>query len=668
MTRLPWLRAAVVAVLVAWAFLPLAEWLPGPVTTPGYSGQLGSWILGLMFPVLCALVILLAGVETWLGDFREPSGSLPSLLARLGLPLLCASALAMYAWSALDVFDGLPLHVDSMTQAAQARIFASGRIWMATPENPEFTSSMLMVDRAGRTYAQFPPGWAALLAVGELLGTPWLMAPTLGALAVGGVYALFRVLGETRTTAFVGSVVFGASPWIVFNAGSQMNHVMALTSTVFASALVIRAHGEGARSWISPAAAGLLLGACAWVRPLEAAAFALPALVWAVTAGDPRQRVARTMAMSGGLLMTGGGLLLYNAWMNGGPLTFGYEVQWGAIHGLGFHEAPFGPPHTPVRGVELVNKYLLQLQTVLFESGAPSLLAALLALASARSVRAGDRYLLASSGLVLLGYFAYWHDGDYLGPRFLLTLAPVAVLWTVRFPGIVADRLGSSGAGWAAAGALAVMLVTGLGFGAPARWAIYETMVPQRRFDAGELRERSELRDAIVLVPTTWGTQVQARMWARGLPRRDAEWIRGRVDLCRLDYEVAQLERQGIVDPLTSARRLIPLTADSARVRPSTLSPDTTQKMLPEARYPPACMMRLQEERGGISILPFLPGFGEGPIVVRDMHERNHALFVERIRPVYRLDLGGDGTLETYPVDLDSARYQWDGWLRAATN
>jgi len=62
------------------------------------------------------------------------------------------------------------------------------------------------------------------------------------------------------------------------------------------------------------------------------------------------------MAMSGGLLMTGGGLLLYNAWMNGGPLTFGYEVQWGAIHGLGFHEAPFGPPHTPVRGVELVNK------------------------------------------------------------------------------------------------------------------------------------------------------------------------------------------------------------------------------------------------------------------------------------------------------------------------
>ena len=39
--------------------------------------------------------------------------------------------------------------------------------------------------------------------------------------------------------------------------------------------------------------------------------------------------------------------------------------------------------------------------------------------------------------LLLLSYFAYWHDGFYLGPRFMLPLAPWLALWTARLPAVL---------------------------------------------------------------------------------------------------------------------------------------------------------------------------------------------------------------------------------------
>jgi hypothetical protein len=315
----------------------------------------------------------------------------------------------------------------------------------------------------------------------------------------------------------------------------------------------------------------------------------------------------------------------------------------------------------------LINKYLLQMQIVLFEGGAPALLAPLLALAlTPRRIEAADRYLLSASALLLVAYFAYWHDGDYLGPRFLLPLAPIAVVWTLRLPRIVGERTGKDAAATATAVALGIMLIVGGLVGTPARWRTYSEMFPQRRVDASALRSNPDLAEATILVPATWGSQVRARMWARGLPRRDTEWIYRRVDLCALDFAVSQLERRAITDPMTSARELMPLTADSIGLQATTLSPDTSQMMRVGARYPPPCAMRLHEERGEVSMLHFLPPRPGGPRFARDLHERNLLLLDTVHARVYQLRPENGGELGVHAIDLDSARYQWNTWLRAA--
>src|SRR4030095_1191791 len=141
------------------------------------------------------------------------------------------------------------------------------------------------------------------------------------------------------------------------------------------------------------------------------------------------------------------GVLAYNGATTGSPTLFGYELLWGASHGLGFHRAPWGVTHTPARGFELVNTYFMRLQTYLFETPLPSLVPAIAALAFVRRPIAFDRYLLASSALLVLGYFAYWHDGFFLGPRFFYLLLPLLVLWTARLPGVVRERFPTSGGG-----------------------------------------------------------------------------------------------------------------------------------------------------------------------------------------------------------------------------
>jgi hypothetical protein len=161
------------------------------------------------------------------------------------------------------------------------------------------------------------------------------------------------------------------------------------------------------------------------IRPMDGAAFALPAGVW-LLARTVRQRtsVATLLASGVGVGLPVAAVLAYNVTTTGQATLFGYELLWGASHGLGFHQAPWGVTHTPSRGLELINLYFLRLQTYLFETPLPSLVPVIAALSLVTRLAAFDRFLLSSSALLVLGYFAYWHDGFFLGPRFFFLLLP----------------------------------------------------------------------------------------------------------------------------------------------------------------------------------------------------------------------------------------------------
>jgi hypothetical protein len=647
------LRVAAVALLAALAFLPIANWMPGGHDVDWYATALTLWTLGAA--IVAGSAVVLAIVAGRYGAAFLPLGrrlaALPRPSPRLAAALLVLAAFAVYALVATDVFSRRPLLIDEVIQLVQARIFEQGRLWLPSTGHPELFGSMHLVDLGGRVYGQFPAGGPALLAVGDALGAAWLVGPACGAIAVAAFIAFLHTTESRGSVRWGAAALFAFAPFTVFQAGSHMNHGFALAALLVATAALARVvRSEGPRPWLA-LLSGLGYGVAATIRPTDALAFALPAGVWYLArAVRDRRRVPDLLASGLGVALP----LLVLAWVNvrttGGPLLFGYEVLWGKAHNLGFHRAPWGPVHTPLRGLELVNVYLLRLQTYLFEAPAPSLLPVVAALALAPAFGAFDRLLLASSGLLLGVYFAYWHNGFFLGPRFLLPLAPVLALWTARLPGLVKARFGHGVVLRFTVAAFAVAAAIALTVQVPARARQYRNGLFTMRWNADSTAAAEGVRGALVLVRESWGSQVIARMWGLGVTRAETEWLYRSTDLCELQQAVAAAEQRGLKGEAVVAL-LEPLARDSARVVNTPFSADVTERYLPGTRYPPECVAAVREDREGFTLYaPLMLARYGGNVYVRDLHARDTlALALFPGRPIYLLRPDG-ATERTTPL------------------
>ena len=667
--RWRWLAVAFAALATALAFLPLANWLPGGHAAPWYPTVLGEWVSGSSIVIGVAVVLAILSRRVSLMWRDGVLGRLSAWADQHGVifgVILGAASFALYALVASRVFSRVPISIDELVQLVQAKTFASGRLWQPASPTPEFYSVLNMVDSNGRYYGQFPPGGPAMLALGVVLGAPWLVGPACGALAVAAFWSYVRVVEPQREVAVGAALLFAIAPFAVFMSGSHMNHVPTVMWLVVAMAAM-------ARVMTSPRPApgfafvnGIALGCAATIRPVDALAFALPAGLWYLsTALGDRGRWRDVVASGMGVAIPAAAMLWVNAHTTGKPLLFGYQVLWGQSHDLGFHRAPWGMAHTPARGLELINLYFLRLQTYLFESSIPSLIPFLGALFLTRKVDRFDRYLLSTAALVVGLYFAYWHDGFIFGPRFVFPLLPMLVLWTARFPRLVRERFGSgfpyrvTWYGFAVAAVLAAFVSV------PVRAREYaHSFVPMRLDYVGAAR-LAHVDHALIFVRESWGTQLMARMWALGVPRSETELLYGRVDACALEQRIGVLERSAVRDT-AAFRALAPLLADSARIVKSPFSLDVTERYLPGSAYAPVCVQRVAEDRLGFTLLaPMLYADWGTNLYARDMHDRNLAL-VRRYpdRPLFLLrpptnDVGA--ALQLFPLSPDSVRAAWGG-------
>ena len=488
-----------------------------------------------------------------------------------------------------------------------------------------------------------------MLALGDLVGHPWLIGPLVGA---GAVAAWGLILREAEPTPAIrgGAVLlFAVAPFVAFMSGSQMNHAATLMWLLLALAAWLKLRRGG--GLLAALGAGLALGMAAITRPADAVAFGLPAAGWLLwwVRGGGRGRLVVAAAFGAAAPLAA--MLLVNEATTGSAWLSGYQLLWGPNVGLGFHPAPYGPAHTPLRGLELVALYLLRLNVYLFEAPIPGLLGAGIALLLVRRLGPIDRYLLVSAGLLLVGYFAYWHDGFFLGPRFIYPLVPVVTLWTARLPSVVRDSLGAA-SGRAAAIALSLAGLGALAIGIPVRAAQNAAVQPAIRFDADRAAPAG-VRDAVVLVRESWGSQLLARLWAAGASRPQAERFYRNIDSCRLDHALDSLSAAGSSD----LARLEPLMADSGRLVASPFSPDTSERVLVGAQYDGRCAARINEDRDGTALLaPTVLSRRPDLVFVRDLQWRNRVILeAHPAKSVYLLRRGNDEVAPTFlPVSRDS--------------
>ncbi len=592
-------RLIAVALLLA-SLLPLANWIPGGESDSLYGARLSDWVLGLG---LCAGL----GVLTWFvsRNAGAPTRSLPRTIdaprERRAAALISVVALITYAAIARTVFSGRPLLIDEIVQLLQAQDLSGFRLTHPIEGAKEFFSIMHEVDFGDRAYGQYPIGGPAMLTLGVWLGAPWLVGPVAGMLCVWMFWLLLRELephasGQWRLGA---TALFAATPFAAFMFGSHMNHATTLLWLLAATCALVRAVRPNASlGW--GISTGLALGVAATVRPLDAVAFALPAAAWLLWRARVGGRPLAILLLSGvGVAVPMSLLFWANFATTGDPFTFGYDLLWGPGHSVGFHATPWGVAHTPARGVELIALYLTRLNTYLFELPFPSLLIPVLGFWFSRArLAALDRYLLCTAGLVAVGYWAYWHDGFFLGPRFVFAWLPVLILWTARgVRSLTSEFERHPGVGRGVRAALmggAAYAVFSL---AMVRVPTYHNGLVSMRIDPNAA-EDAGVRNALVLVQESWGAELVVRMWARGVPRPESEMLYRSIDACVLEESLGGLEQAGVRDGAAVAA-LQALRVDSARLVASDLSPDFTERRLPGLRYTARCISRLEDDRSG---------------------------------------------------------------------
>lgn len=640
----------VAALLLAGSLLPIANWIPGGEHDAAYGARIADWALGL---ALCSGI----GVLAWFLARSRPraasaheagvGGDVRSVSAaheRRAAVAIAALAFAVFALIATQVFSGRPLLIDEIVQVLQARDLAAGRLTHEYPGPAAFFSILHEVELDGQVFGQYPIGGPAMLVPGVLIGATWLVGPLAGALCVWLFWLLLRTVEPMASARFrlATTGLFALAPFAAFMFGSHMNHATVLAWLLAATVALTRATSDTRAAPWWGLFTGLALGVAATIRPLDAGAFALPAAAWLLWRARRGGRPLLTLALSGvGVALPMALAFVVNARTTGHPFVFGYDLLWGTGHSLGFHETPWGAVHTPQRGVELISLYLTRLNTYLFELPFPSLLLPAAGLWASRRMASIDRYLLGAAALVALGYWAYWHDGFFLGPRFVFAWMPALALWSAR--GVQAAYAAAAarapvriGLSAAAAAAIAYAAVTMVTFRIP----IYQNGLTSMRFPH-DAAARAGVDGALVLVQESWGAQLIVRLWELGVSRPDADQLYRNVDTCVLEESVQRLRRDGIrADAATQALR--PLLADSARLTASQLSPDGTQRVLPGLPYTPTCVARIEDDRRGYLLYAPWRLVDDGNVYARWLPGREaeiRAHFPDR--PVYLLRRAG---------------------------
>ena len=636
-SRAPWPAWVAACVVLVFGFLPLANWIPGGYTVPWYSVAASDLLNGCVIALgggLVLAVLLRDRSENWLEAISRRLPLDAQSPHRVSVAVLAVLGLALYIVIAVHVFSTRPLIIDEIVQALQARIYSTGRLYLPTPAHPEFSTVLNLVHDGPRTYGHFPPGGPAALALGELVGAQWIVGPVFGATSIVLMAWLLRAAEPRPFVRNLALAIFAFAPFTAFMAGSRMSHVTNLTFVLLGTAGTLHVL-TAPRPRVAVAFwSGFGFGVAATIRPLDALVFALPAGVWYLAqAWRDRSRIADLVGAGLGVALPLGVLGYVQHFTTGSAFRFGYEVLWGSNVGLGFRGAPWGETHTPLQGLEHINLYFLRLQSYFLETPGPGLLPALVSLLVVRRLTAADRFLLASAAILVAVYFAYWHDGFFLGPRFFYPLLPLMALWTARLPSLLQERFGRRTAYWSAVYGLALSFVIGLLVNVPIRTSFYRNAFTTMRWNADSTAAVNGVSNALVLVRESWGAQLIARLWAFGTPRGEAEQLYLHVDACQLESAISELEALPAERRPTGrdvGDRLRPLLADSARLVPSPFSPDTTELVLPGSRYSPTCLQRIQDDREGFTLLPpLILARGGGNVYMRDLHERNYLILQE---------------------------------------
>lgn len=457
---------------------------------------------------------LLRGIEALLGGSAdgtrgvaaEPGG--PDRFA-FGAMLWVMVVAALLS---ITVYERHPHIPDEVSYLLQARYFAHGLLAMPAPPVPEAFNLDLMTYEPDRWYSPFPLGWPAMLAVGQLLGAPWLLNPVLGGVCVLLAYVLLREL-YPRRTARLAVVFLCASPWFVFMAMSFMAHTFTLACALAAAVAVARLRSTAQLRWA--VAGGIAIGVVSLIRPLDGMVVAGLLGLWALPARSRLFRFAPVAVLALTSAAIGALALPYNKALTGDAGRHPVMDYFDRYYGPGVNDLGFGanrgvgwtgldpfPGHSWIDVLVNANMNTFSINVELLGWGTGSLIAIALLLRRG-AVRRSDWLLLAAVLAVLAAQSLYWFSGgpDFGARYWFLMIVPCAAL-AARGIEALGEGLGAPGEDRRAAAPAAALLLCALALATYFPWRATDKYHNYRgmRPDIRELAAEHDFGRSLVLV------------------------------------------------------------------------------------------------------------------------------------------------------------------------
>jgi len=228
----------------------------------------------------------------------------------------------LYALLARFALDAFPYSGDEYSLALQGELFARGVLKAAAPPHIEW----LRVDHVvidGFIRSKYPPGAAALLAIGARFGVAWLVTPIEGVLGVLAVWWSTRRLLGARA-ALVALVAVGLAPLYAFEAATFYAHTATVMFLAVGFACVAEWTRSRATGWLI--ATGMMLGCTFLTRPVDAVLFGAAMLSFR----SARAVIVTALAAVPLVALS----FAYQAAQFGSPLTDGYHAYQPTLEAL----------------------------------------------------------------------------------------------------------------------------------------------------------------------------------------------------------------------------------------------------------------------------------------------------------------------------------------------
>jgi hypothetical protein len=273
--------------------------------------------------------------------------------------VLVGFSILMSALLSQSVFERLPHLEDEVAYLFQSRIFARGDLVIETPQPRRAYWQPFVVDHNDRRFGKYTPGWPALLALGVLIGQPWVVNALLAGLTVALTYRLGREIFNPETGVFAAALAAFSPMALLLNA-TLMGHTAALCfTTLFLYAYWRLERSKATLKW--GIIAGVALGMVIINRPLTAVGVATPLLIWSVIRllrplhwseirAHFMTRLRPLLALTGMALILSTAIPIFNYAATDDPTTNLYTFVWN-YDKVGFGEGYGRHGHTLEKGI-----------------------------------------------------------------------------------------------------------------------------------------------------------------------------------------------------------------------------------------------------------------------------------------------------------------------------